>query len=209
MGDDVFMIISAPRVLLLLGRQPRIVEAILTSSRTLAFEIAKELMPEEVEDRRHGTDRRRRPYIPRGPDEQWHVDAHCKLERYGFEIYGIMDAFSRMMILSYTGVSARTAVSCLVQYLRILERGRLPRFVRSDRGKETVLLANAHWLLRRHDHPDVPFKEVYRYGTSKSNQRIEAWWGQLIRGCTRDYVVIRLQNGLDISCRTLHTTDVK
>ena len=68
--DDVFIIISAPKVLLLLGKQPRIVKAILTFFRTLAFKITKELIPEEVKNRRYSTDRRRRPYIPRKPNEQ-------------------------------------------------------------------------------------------------------------------------------------------
>ena len=80
-----------------------------------------------------------------------------------------MDVFSYIIIFSYTGVSARIAVSCLVQYLRILERNRLFRFVQLNRNKETVLLANAHWLLKRHDHFNIPFKKIYRYGTSKSN----------------------------------------
>ena len=68
--NDVFIIISAPKVLLFFGKQPRIVKAILTFFKTFAFKIIKELIPEKVENRRYNTDRRRRPYIFRGLNEQ-------------------------------------------------------------------------------------------------------------------------------------------
>jgi hypothetical protein len=50
---------------------------------------------------------------------------------------------------------------------------------RSDRGGETILIADAHWQLHRTITPDIPLDEVYRFGTSKENQRIEGWWPNL------------------------------
>ncbi|KAB8527830.1 hypothetical protein FH972_025481 [Carpinus fangiana] len=40
----------------------------------------------------------RRKYTVPGPNKVWSMDAHCKLEHFGFIVYGIMDAFSRYMI---------------------------------------------------------------------------------------------------------------
>jgi hypothetical protein len=57
-----------------------------------------------------------------------------------------------------------------------------PRFIRSDRGTETILLAEAHHKLQQSNNPEILISECYLYGTSTANQRIEAWWLQLTRG---------------------------
>lgn len=40
-----------------------------------------------------------------------------KLEPFGFDIYAAIDGYSQFIIWIYVGVSARTAVSVLSQYL--------------------------------------------------------------------------------------------
>lgn len=83
----------------------------------------------------------------------------------------------------YIGISASTAVSCVQQFFQAIEATQIqPRFVRSDRGTETVMLADAHYQLQTTYEPDLEFQECYLYGTSTANQRIEAWWQQLSKG---------------------------
>lgn len=78
------------------------------------------------------------------------------------------------------GISARTAVAILRQYLDMLyDTGFLPVSVRSDHGTETPMMANAHWQLHRQINPDIPFSDVFWYGSSTLNQRIESWWRHL------------------------------
>ena len=125
------------------------------------------------------------------PDEQWCIDAHCKKEEYGIEVYAAIDSYSRYIPWIYTGISARTAFSALRGYLDTVDHlQRVPRTVRSDRGGETVLVAAAQWLFRQQEEPEVPFRQTYKYGTSKANQRIESWWNQLRTGLTRKYTVM-------------------
>ena len=57
---------------------------------------------------------------------------------------------------TYVGISARTAVSVSHQYLTVvLTNGRHPRYVRSDHGTETVLIAGAHHELHQAHDPDM------------------------------------------------------
>ena len=50
----------------------------------------------------------------------------------------------------------------------------------ADHGTETALAANAYYFLRQQlraqdDSQELSFSDCFRYGTSKKNQRIEAW----------------------------------
>jgi hypothetical protein len=122
-------------------------------------------------------------YIVPGPNFIWSVDGYCKLKPYGIEIYAAVDAYSRYVIWVYVGVSAATAVSCHRQFCDTLEATNTqPRFVRSDRGTETVMLAETHFQLQQAAEPGLRFEDCYLYGTSTANQRIEAWWLQLSKG---------------------------
>ena len=80
----------------------------------------------------------------------------------------------------YVGVSNRTAVSVLRQYLQTVRHFDLqPQFIRSDRGNETVLAASTHHYLQKAFEPSLAIENCYIYGTSTLNQRIESWWGRL------------------------------
>ena len=126
--------------------------------------------------------RHRGEYIVPGPTFIWSLDGYLKLEFYGIEVYAAIDAYSRYILWIYVGISARTAVSVLRQYLDTVEMiGQYSRFVRSDHGGETVLLAPAHHQLQQATDSDISFHECYLYGASTTNQRIEAWWNQLTK----------------------------
>jgi hypothetical protein len=111
------------------------------------------------------------------------MDGYAKLKPYGVEIYACIDAYSRYIVWVYVGISACTAVSCLSQFIEVLESTeQQPRFVRSDRGTETVMMADTHYQLQVAYDPNLQFDDCYLYGTSTANQRIEAWWLQLSKG---------------------------
>ena len=148
------------------------------------FTIVKELHPEGIAARTKDMQRHRGEYIVPGPNYIWSLDGYCKLDPYGFEIYAAIDAYSRYIVWVYVGISARTSVSVLRQYLDTIQDIQvMPSIIRSDRGVETPLCANAHFALRKESsYEDLSFENCYFYGTSIANQRIEAWWGQLSKG---------------------------
>jgi hypothetical protein len=51
---------------------------------------------------------RRDDFVTSGPDFIWSLDGHDKLLRYGIQIYGAVDAYSRKIIWWYVGNSNKT-----------------------------------------------------------------------------------------------------
>ena len=134
--------------------------------------------------------RRRNEYIVLSSDYIWSLDGYDKLSDWGIEIYAAIDAYSRFIIWIYVGISNRTANSVLVQYNDTVSHiGYHPRIIRTDRGKETVLMSELHFKLARTSEPDIRLEDCYVYGTSKKNQRIESWWGQLEASCLKRWRV--------------------
>lgn len=83
----------------------------------------------------------------------------------------------------YVGISGRTAVSVLAQYIKTLRHGGvMPLILRTDRGGETPLVADAHYQIRNSKRAEgedpITFLSAFRFGTSKQNSRIETWWEQ-------------------------------
>ena len=79
--------------------------------------------------------RRRKEYFVKGTNRVFSIDGHDKLSRFGFEIYGAIDAYSRYIVWCYIGISNRTAVSVNKQYLRLLRSTlHMPKLIRSDKG---------------------------------------------------------------------------
>jgi hypothetical protein len=102
------------------------------------------------------------------------------LDYWGIEIYAAVDAYSRFVVWVYIGVTARTAVSVLRQYIDTLDNEKVhPQVLRSDHGVETPLVAAAHHQFMLKHEPECALEDFYWFGTSTANQRIEAWWGQL------------------------------
>lgn len=152
-------------------------------ARDRLFQTYRAIAPEAVERRKRDMQRHRGEYIVPGPNFIWSIDVYDKLKPYGIEIYACIDGYSRYIVWIYIGISNATAVSCLCQFLDCLDcTKKQPRFVRSDRGGETVMLADAHYQLQQDIEPDLQFQSCYLYGTSTANQRIEAWWNQLTKG---------------------------
>ncbi|KAL4962587.1 uncharacterized protein BDV14DRAFT_178267 [Aspergillus stella-maris] len=156
--------------------------------RDRLFSMYKQLAPAAVHRRLQDLQRHRGAYLTPGPNFIWSIDGYLKLAPYGIEVYAAIDAYSRYIIWVYVGISSRTAVSVLRQFLDTLAvTQQQPRLVRSDRGTETVLLAEAQYKLQQSLHPDINIRDCYLYGTSTANQRIEAWWLQLTRGMLYRY----------------------
>lgn len=138
--------------------------------------------PEGVSRRRNDLQRTRGEYIAPGPIYVWSIDGHDKLSHWGFQIYASIDAYSRFITWLYVGISNRAAFSILRQFLDTLETEKIqPRYIRSDKGSETVYLAAAHCALYRKIEEQSQIADCYWYGTSTSNQRIEGWWLQLTK----------------------------
>jgi hypothetical protein len=128
--------------------------------------------------------RHREEFIVPGPDYIWSLDGHDKLSDWGIEIYAAIDAYSRFIVWIYVGISNRTEQSVLLQYNQTVSQvGYHPRIIRTDHGKETLLMAELHFMLARTSEPGVKLHNCYYYGTSRKNQRIEAWWSQLEKSC--------------------------
>lgn len=62
--------------------------------------------------------------------------------------------------------------------------GGVPRIVRGDSGTENVNMAAIQRFFRREAVNAFAGEKSFLCSTSISNQRIEAWWGQLRKGCT-------------------------
>jgi hypothetical protein len=113
-----------------------------------------------------------------------------KLEPWGIEIYAAIDAYSRHIVWIYVGITARTQISTLYQYREALKTTyKRPWKIRSDRGTETTMLGDCHLALCKKNDSDIKFDDVYIYGTSTKNQRIEQWWQHLTASQTNPWIV--------------------
>lgn len=143
-----------------------------------------ELDPTGVESRTKREDSHRNEFEAHGPNFLWSVDGYCKLQFCGIEIYAAIDAYSRNIIWAYTGITACTTISVLSQYVSVTkEAGKFPKFIRSDKGVETTMMASAHHAYHKDkSYEPIEFEQCFLYGTSTNNQRIESWWGRLSKG---------------------------
>jgi hypothetical protein len=143
--------------------------------------------PEGVERRYNEVKRARGDFVVPGPNFVWSIDGYCKLRFAGIEIYGMFDAYGRFVTELYCGISNDCAVSVLRQYIDcVTDLGYGPLHIRSDRGVETPMIADAHYQLHKataieEGRTPYEFSDVYWFGTSTANQRIEAWWAQLAK----------------------------
>ncbi|SMY20762.1 unnamed protein product [Zymoseptoria tritici ST99CH_1A5] len=138
-------------------------DRMLLLGRDRLFKYVKELDPIGLYNRTSSFTRRRGTYTTPGPDFCWSMDAHCKLEDFGFQIYAAIDAETSM-------------VGAAAHY------GRTPHLIRVDKGKETLLLADGHFQhALRVRGPETTFTECFCFGTSVRNVRIESWWQQMTR----------------------------
>jgi hypothetical protein len=73
-------------------------------SRAQVAAATRKLDPNGVAARKAKAHRRRPRYRIKGPNRVWSVDGHDKLKRFGFEIYRMVDAYSRFILDAYVGV---------------------------------------------------------------------------------------------------------
>jgi hypothetical protein len=146
---------------------------------------------------------RRDVYESEGPDWLWCLDGHDKLKRFGIEIYGCVDAYSRKIIWMFVGSSNATAVSVIRQYLLVTKLlGKCPNRIRTDAGREVPMMADAHYhlylqaLLNEFEAERLTkellekacFADCYIFGKSTANIRIEGLWGIMIRQITGQWM---------------------
>ena len=124
----------------------------------------------------------RRAYLSPGPDHTWHIDGYDKLKPYGFAIHGAIDGYSRRIVWLYVSASNNNPSNIAFYFLQtITELSMIPQVVRGDRGSENVVVCGVQRFLRRDLDDTLSGQASFRYGSSTSNQRIEAWWSQFRR----------------------------
>ncbi|KAF1730615.1 hypothetical protein CRV24_008684 [Beauveria bassiana] len=164
------------------------------------FEMYKVMFPNEVEMRKRMMRRKKGQFLVPGPNYQWCIDGHDKLKAYGFEIYAAIDAYSRNIIWFYVGHSATTALSVLKQYLAACDAyGFRPWYLQADRGRETPLVAAAHWNCALASGGRIEWNgqvfqqgqrliDCYKAAPSTKNVKIESWWERMLHVSSRQWV---------------------
>ena len=131
----------------------------------------------------------RRLYKARGPNHLWHLDGYDKLKPFGFCIHGCIDGYSRRIMWLEVGTTNNDPLVIAKYYIDCVRHvGGTPSIVRADRGTENVKVAGIQRFLRRNDEDSFSGNSSFMYGKSVSNQRIEAWWSQLRKGCTEWWI---------------------
>jgi hypothetical protein len=142
------------------------------------------LDPDGVEMRsRHRL--RRRLYMAKGPNYLWHVDGYDKLKPFGFCIHGCIDGYSRRILwleVAYSNNDPRIVGRYFLDYVKEIEG--TARIIRGDRGTENGNIEIMQRFFRELEADDFAGDKSFMYGRSTSNQRIEAWWGNLRKSCS-------------------------
>jgi hypothetical protein len=110
---------------------------------------------EELEIDRHNAFGEGQPFLVRrqyrndGSNDVWHVDFHDKLSPWNIYVHGCIDGNSRYLVwLFVTTTHASTKVYELFKQ-SVEQLHALPNAIRSDKGKESVLMAFANLLNNR------------------------------------------------------------
>lgn len=120
----------------------------LSISRAMAWRFMQEHYAADMLERIRHLARRRSGFLCPGPNYIWSIDAYCKLQHWGFEVYACIDAYSRYIVWAHVGHTSQTQRSVCLQYVDVVrERGFLPLIIRSDHGVETGMIAGAHYWL--------------------------------------------------------------
>ena len=125
---------------------------------------------------------RRRRYFAPGPDFVWHLDGYDKLKPFGFSIHCCIDGFSRRILWLEVGTTNKNPEIVAGFYLNALRScNGIPMIVRSDDGTENSIIEPIQMSLRSQHDDEYSGEESFKVGRSTANQRIEAFWSQLIK----------------------------
>jgi hypothetical protein len=115
----------------------------------------------------------------------WHIDGYDKLKPFGFCIHGGIDGYSRRILwleVASSNNDPEIVGSYFIDYVNVI--GGTARIIRANMGTENVNVEGMQRFFRRSSQDGFAGDKSFMYGRSASNQRIEAWWGQLRKGCT-------------------------
>ena len=119
----------------------------------------------------------RRRYRNPGPNGAWHIDGYDKLAPYGFHISGCIDGYSRRIMFLQVAATNHDPAVIACYYLSCVKQIQgCPRLVQTDCGTENVVVAEIQGVFCINAPPPFDGPNSHRYGSSPSNQRIEAWW---------------------------------
>ena len=117
----------------------------------------------------------KRVYNVQSPNHLWHIDTNHMLVPWYFIMVGVVDGFSRLPISlkCWANNEAETVLTC---FSKGVQAYCLPSRVRSDRGRENVLVAD-NMLDKRGTNRGSMIT-----GKSTHNQRIERLWRDVYTG---------------------------
>nr|POF13614.1 hypothetical protein CFP56_02637 [Quercus suber] len=114
------------------------------------FETANMLDPQGLALRTRKARVHRDTIIVLGSNYAWSMDAYCKFEPQGVQIYVAIDVYSRHVIWKYLSITGRTVISVLAYYLAtVTESVMVLVEIRSDRGAEITGVADAHFEISK------------------------------------------------------------
>ena len=119
---------------------------------------------------------KRRVYNVKGANHLWHIDTNHKLIKWYIIIFGAIDGHSRLPVSleCINNNKATTVLSCFLKGVETYDG--VPSRVRSDKGKENVLVAD-YMIEKRGSERGSMIT-----GPSTHNQRIERLWRDVFDG---------------------------
>ena len=127
-----------------------------------------------IQSRRKGR-LKRRVYNVKGANHLWHIDTNHKLVKWYLIIFGAIDSDSRLPI-SMECIINNKAPTVLACFLKGVHTYGLPSRVRSDKGRDNVLVAE--YMKKKRG----PERSSMIIGPSTHNQRIERLWRDVFDG---------------------------
>lgn len=133
---------------------------------------------------------RRRQYKNKGPNFLWHMDCYDKLKPYGICISGCIDGFSRKIMWLRAGANSNDPKIIAGYYIDTVSAlGGCPRTIRSDLGTENGVVKEMQtYFIEQVLYEQNSNLPPFLYGTSPTNQRIEAWWSLLRKHHSQFYM---------------------
>lgn len=117
---------------------------------------------------------RRRSYSVTQANSLWHIDGHHSLIRWRFVVHGGIDGFSQTVV-HLSGATNNSSETVYKLFQNAIEEYGVPRWVRSDKGGEDMLVCRFMITYRGTG------RGSHLAGSSVHNQRIEHLWHDVYR----------------------------